>query len=284
MDTENLAFLTRTIKYLGFGENSPLNREMEEQMSKRVKEFQLQTEIFYEDCRAEAKLLFLRSDVSERYYLRNYEASVHYNHEQKPDRKQTIFVFKGKGFTFKEAFNLLEGRAVFKKLANSDDISYEAWSQLDFSQKTLHGNYKIKEYKDSYGYDLVKALEIYPIVELQDEKLKANLIRSLQRGNLHPVHFTKNKKQETVFIEANPKSRLINIYPLATRAALKDIIEPEEETQETSLPDASKGSHDEEQEPTPAELEIIGVPSEMEEPGKESPSTTVRPHRKKIYK
>lgn len=278
MNKENLDYLQSRLKYLGFGEDAPINKELEEQVLRGEPAFQLLTEALFEDCRMEAKLYFERSEVKDHYYFKRYDALLQYSDGIEADKQRTFFIYKKWGFTFKEAFNLLEGRAVYKKLVRQkEEIEYWAWSQLDFRNKDQHGNYKIKEYKEDYNYDLEKVLEMYPIVELQDDLLKKALIRSLQRGNIHPVYFIKNNRREKVFIEANPKSKMIIISQQATRAAVRAEKFPKpEEPSATTL--------------QPAE---ISDPSVVEEPdtpapeseGSETPEPKpVRPPRKRTHK
>jgi hypothetical protein len=89
-------------------------------------------------------------------------------------------------------------------------------------KKDLHNNYRLVQYKSSYGYELEKVLERYPIIELREEGSRAALIRSLQRGNLQFATFDKPHKMERLFIEANPEFRTINIHSMASRAAKKN--------------------------------------------------------------
>ena len=49
--------------------------------------------------------------------------------------EQTFYLNKGKGVTAKEAYNLLEGRAVHKELTTKAGEPYKAWIQLDFENK-----------------------------------------------------------------------------------------------------------------------------------------------------
>ncbi|WP_431216853.1 hypothetical protein ACQ86N_21215 [Puia sp. P3] len=289
MNSENLDYLQNRLKYLGFGEEGPLNQELEENVLLGQPEFQLFTDAVYEDCRMEATLHFSRSGERDTYYFKSYDARLLYAGSIEADKAQTFYIYKKWGFTFKEAFNLLEGRAVYKKrVSPKDDTEYWAWSQLNFGEKTPSGNYKYTEYKDSSGYDLEKVLHLYPIIELQDEQLKMALIRSLQRGNIHPVHFVKNHKKEKVFIEANPKTKLINISPLATRAATRAEELPKEG--EPVLLTLQPATHQPVAEPEPSVVEEPGIPpsepeateaTEATEPPHPSPR---RPQRKRIYK
>ena len=278
MNAENLDYLQNRLKYLGFGEDGPLNQELEENVRQGLQEFQLLTDALFEDCRMEAKLFFSKSSEKDIYYFKKYDAQLQYSGSVEADKAQTFYIYKKWGFTFKEAFNLLEGRAVYKMLVRpKTDTEYPAWSQLDFSEKNLFGNYKCTEYRENHGYDLEKVLNIYPIVELQDDELKKSLIRSLQRGNIHPVHFIKNNKTEKLFIEANPRNRLINIFPQATRVAVRT-----EELAKEKDPFPATPQPTMETEPLVVEEPDIPPPdSEAPEPPDPGPG---KPPRKRTYK
>ncbi len=222
MNQENLSNLQTDLKYLGFGENTLLNQQLEEQILKDVKEFELYTEAYFDDqTKLEAKLYFRKTNSTERYFLSKYDALLRYSDDPDMDRAQTFKIYKGTGITFKEAFNLLQGRAVFKNNFESYGEKYSAWVQLNFDKKDPENNYTVNKYNSGYGFDLEKALKNYAIQELLTEDTKAALIRSLQRGNLQLITMNKPNKTEKMFIEANPKNKTLTIYSLATRAAKK---------------------------------------------------------------
>ena len=272
MNTENLDFLQRVLKYLGFGESTPLNEELKVQIEAGGTEFQLYTEACFDDySRIEVKLYFVRSTKNDMYFFNRYDALLHYPDEPENDRAQTIYLdHYSRGFTFKETFNLLEGRAVYRELTGFDKERFYAWSQLNFDEKDLHGNYKFKRYYEGYAYDLEKALHTYPIVELQNDELKKYMIRALQRGNAHPVTFVTGKKVDKYLIQADPKSRLLILCSQATRAAHR--LAARQKTlgmggQILPAPDKAKdGASEEDKEPTPIEIEKIGIPAEIDFP------------------
>jgi hypothetical protein len=214
METKYLNYLRDDMKYLGFGDNALLNQQLEEHTERTVEGFELYTDAFFdEDTRLEAKLYFRHSDKENRYFFNKFDALLIYPEEPARNRAQTFYVFLGKGVTFKESFNLLQGRSAYKNMINLEGEKYKAWIRLDFGEKDLHDNYKIKQYGLRFGYELEKVLEKYPIRELQQEKTKAELYRSLQRGNRQSVTFDKATKSEKMYIEANPMFKTINIYP-----------------------------------------------------------------------
>jgi len=67
------------------------------------------------------------------YFFNSYHASLQKTNGEKLD--QTFYINKGKGITSKEAFNLLDGRAVHKDLVTKENQPYKAWLQLDLGNK-----------------------------------------------------------------------------------------------------------------------------------------------------
>ncbi len=112
----------------------------------------------------------------------------------------------------KEAYNLLNGRAVHKELIDKQDQKYQAWIQLDFNSKDKNGNYERKQFHENYGYDLREALSYYPIKEMIREEEKEKLMRSLEKGNVQMVSLETPDKDIKVFIEANPQYKTLNLY------------------------------------------------------------------------
>jgi hypothetical protein len=223
MNKDNLAFLQDNLKYLGFGEYSLLNHLLESEMSRGTPSFELHTDAFFdEDTRLEAKLYFRKSDQLDMYFFNKYDAMLSYPESPDRNKVQTFYIYKGSGVTLKEAYNLLQGRAVYKKLTNAVGEKYTAWIQLNFEQKDLHENYKYKYFRSENRYDLAKVLANYKLREMENEETREMLFRSLRRGNLHPVTLVKSNKTEKLLIHANPQFKTINIVPPATRADRKD--------------------------------------------------------------
>jgi hypothetical protein len=219
MTTNNLEFLNNDLKYLGFGERSLLNQHLEAQLLREQASFELYTEAFYNaDTKLEAKLYFRRSAKENFYFFNKYDALLRYAGEPDKDRAQTFYISKGKGFTYKEAFNLLEGRSVYKLLTSRSGIQYYAWVQLNFAEKDRHGNY-LYTYFRAGRFDLLEALKKYPILELDIEEMQTNLRRSLERGNLQTVTFKGGERKGKYLVEVNPTLETINIHPAAKKIA-----------------------------------------------------------------
>jgi hypothetical protein len=209
MNAKNLEFLKEGIKYLGFGEG--LNNKLTEEVNSQKNEFQLRTENQYGKDKVSYALDFKKSDQSDMYFFNKYTATLPAQ-EKDPEKSQTFFIKKNSGVTAKEAYNLLNGRAVNKDLTSQEGEKYNAWLQIDWNQKDNNGNHKFKMIHEAYGFNLENVLSKHPIIELNDPTTKDRLIQSLERGNQHQVTFTKADKEEKVFIEANPQFKSLNIY------------------------------------------------------------------------
>ena len=119
---------------------------------------------------------------------------------------------QNRNITLKEAYNLMEGRAVNKDLTNREGENYNAWVQLDFKNTDTRGNFAINHYHENYGFDIEAALAKHPIKELNTAKYKDDLISSLRKGNVQSATFVKEGKEVKQFIEANPQFKTLTVY------------------------------------------------------------------------
>jgi hypothetical protein len=208
MNAKNLDYLKDQLKYHGFGEG--LNNKLTEQISKQAPQFQIATINEYGKDKVAYTLDFKKGENSDMYFFNKYTAIMKGDAEK--EKSQTFFINKGGGVTAKEAYNLLEGRAVNKDLVNAEGQKYNAWLQLDFNQHDKSGNYKFNLIHKAYGYDLEKELMKHPMKELSDPASKEKLLQSLERGNKHQVTIIIGDKEEKVFLEANPRYKSFNMY------------------------------------------------------------------------
>lgn len=92
------------------------------------------------------------------------------------------------------AFQLLEGRSI---------LQGERWIQLDFNDKDAQGNYRIKEFDTSFGYDLKKVLSTLPTKELQESNTDYQLLDNLKQGSRQAVSFLQDGGEQRYYIEEN---------------------------------------------------------------------------------
>lgn len=219
MTQENLKYLMDNIKYMGFGEK--LNTELEQKMQEGKTDFQLTASVEFNKKSFEATLNFRKSDSTDMYFFNNYHASLEKSNGEKVDH--TFYLNKGKGVTAKEAFNLLDGRAVHKDLVTKDGNEYKAWLQLDFENKTDKG-FEVKQFHENYGYDLKAAVEKFAVAELKEPEKEKALMASLQKGNVQSVNIEKDGESHKMFMEANPHYKNVTLYDSNMKMVAKESI------------------------------------------------------------
>jgi len=208
MDQENLEYLKEKLKYSGF--DTELNDALEKQIKGGADAFQLKHQMEIDGKQMDFDLHFRKSNTSERYFLNKYDAVLHHANPEIAPKEHTFY--NNQSVTAKEAFNLLEGRAVKKGMINADKEPYRAWMQLDFTEKDKNNNFKIDSYHENYGYDSKEALSKLPIKELQDPTKTEWMLRAFEKGNVYPVTMEKGGKEEIMYVSANPKFKSVNVY------------------------------------------------------------------------
>lgn len=204
MNTENLSYLQKQLLNLGFGEK--LNDELEKKIKSGEKEFTLTTEQEYNKQNVDYTLHYKAGDQNEMYFFNKYDAAL-----RDKDMQQTFYINKGGGITAKEAYNLMDGRAVHKQLENLEGEKYNAWIVIDKENKTENGNYKLRPFTDGWNYKPERAIDKLDIVGINEEGAREKLMRSLEKGNRHQVTAIKDGKEVKLFIEANPAEHRVNL-------------------------------------------------------------------------
>ncbi len=218
MNNENFQYLSDNLKYMGFGEN--LKSELEKNLNEGKADFQLHYKAEINKKPFEATMNFRKSDSTDMYFFNNYHASLEKSNGEKAE--QTFYLNKGKGVTGKEAFNLLDGRAVQKDLITKEGQPYKAWMQLDFENKDKKNNFEVKQYHEKYGFDLKAAVEKFPITDLKEPEKEKALMQSLQKGNVQSVTIEKDGNSHKMFIEADPQFKKLNLYDANMKLMVKE--------------------------------------------------------------
>ena len=221
MNNENLQYLADNVKYMGFGENS--RADLEKNLNSGKAEFQLHLKSEMNNKPFEATLNFRKSETSDLYFFNNYHASLNRGNGEKVE--QTFYLNKGKGVTAKEAFNLLDGRAVHKELTPKEGQPYKAWIQLDTNVINEKGNYELKQFHENYGYNLKEAVSKFAIKELNDPEKEKSLLQSLQKGNLQSITIEKDGNTSKMFIEADPQFKKVNLYDASLKPVVRESLE-----------------------------------------------------------
>lgn len=204
MEKENFEILKERLKYAGFGDG--LNTALEKKMKEGKPEFKLQVSMDMGEKKLDFNLNFKKSDKQDRYFFNSYDTML-----TKPDGKQKSHTFyQNQNISAKEAFNLLEGRSVYKTLFNREGKRYQAWLQLDLGKQDGKGRHPMEQYHQKYGFDLEKALKKLPILQMDGMDEKDRLLYSLKKGNLHQIGL--DGKEGNFLVAALPKYKSISIY------------------------------------------------------------------------
>ncbi|MEO7988613.1 MAG: hypothetical protein ABI663_03670 [Chryseolinea sp.] len=249
MNEQNAEFLKERLFYLGFGDK--LNAELEKNMKAGKEQFQIpfQGEFSKGDKKdvVDYQVDFSKSKQGDMYFVNKYQATLK-NDEPEKEKSQTFYINKGNGVTAKEAYNMLDGRAVNKKLVDREDNPYQAWLQINFKEKEDNGNHKLNRYHTAYGFDLEKSLAKHPIKEPADVDQKAVIMKNLEKGNIQPVTFQRDGKEEKMFLEANPKDRNVIVYDASMKKQFQGVKEHKGETTELKEKSGKKEMKDEPEE------------------------------------
>src|SRR5450432_3520183 len=144
MNGKNLEALKKSMLGLGFGEG--MNEQLEKSIREQKPDFTLQSAYTYNNKPMQVELSFKKGNENDMYFFNKYNAKL-------GDRELTFYMNRGEGVTTKEAFNLLEGRAVNKNLVNKEGEKYNSWLQFDFTKKDEKEGYQVDRYHNNYGYD-----------------------------------------------------------------------------------------------------------------------------------
>ncbi|RYY44756.1 MAG: hypothetical protein EOO06_17600 [Chitinophagaceae bacterium] len=203
MNEQNFEYLKDNLKYLGFGES--LAAPLREQIAKGTPDFQLTFETEINKKAFAAVLNFRKSGNTDMYFVNSYHATLQRSNGEIFD--QAFYLNKGKGVTAKEAYNLLEGRAVYKELENKEGQKYHAWIQLDFEKRDKNNNHEVKQFHDAYGYDLKASLQKFNMRDIKEPDLADILIQSLKKGNLQAEERQTRPNQGWLLQRAQSKKR-----------------------------------------------------------------------------
>ncbi|MCF0075393.1 hypothetical protein LZD49_33250 [Dyadobacter sp. CY261] len=209
MDTRNFEYLKAQIKYTGFGDN--LDEQLRAGMQKQLPEFTLHHRATFGGDQLTSALHFKRSRESELYFFNSYLATLK-NQDQSQMLNQLFYIQRQGSVTLREAFNLMQGRAVEKQLLNQKGEQYSAWLQLDFKETDQLGNFKIRQFHQNYGFDLPGQIARLSLKELNEPESRARLLDSLRKGNRQQVTLLDGVAEHKLFLEASPQFKAVIAY------------------------------------------------------------------------
>ena len=151
MNQKNFEYLRDQVKFTGFGEG--LENELKEKIRSRRRNSRLPHKRSLAMTMLHLLCISKNRTKSDMYFFNRYQVSP-LNLKIRLIDGANILYQQRDNITLKEAYNLMNGRAVNKDLSNKEDQVYNAWIQMDFKQTDKNGNYKMKQYHQNYGYDL----------------------------------------------------------------------------------------------------------------------------------
>ncbi|MDQ1142970.1 hypothetical protein [Pedobacter agri] len=234
MNEENLGYLQNNLKYLGFGEQ--LNAALKESIGKALPEFKLETSMSMPNPVNKDKpeladkmsyaLNFSKSKETNMYFFNNFEATLQRASGAEP-LSQVFYINKGKGVTAKESFNLLSDRSVNKDVVLKSGEKANLWLKLDFGEK-VDGKFAMKNFGEKYGFDLSATIDRFMIADLEKPGFKDQLMKSLQRGNVHEVSFSKDGREIKGFVAANPQYKTLDFYDAGMKSVYSKAVDQKE--------------------------------------------------------
>lgn len=223
MTEKELSMFENQLKHVGLKE--AFTSDLINRMKSGEPEIKYPFTKMYDGDEAKATLHIKKSETTNLYFFNKFDLSVRKD-GQTAEAKQTFFIndFRRRPqngdenkynttFTFKEAFNYLSGRPVWKNFKNGNDAEFNAWTMPDFKNLLDNGSPKQKLYNQNYPFDLAKVMGNFSIWELTNNTYKERLIESLQRGNLQLVTFIgENKQKDKLYISPNIPFGTLKVY------------------------------------------------------------------------
>lgn len=203
--TANTDVLRNVLQRTGFGNAI---HKLEESIAKGQAQFSIPVSQYVNEKEKLDYNLSFSKDSNGAYRFDGYKAELHNGQKQDSKKQQYFSMDSDHGVTASQAYNLLAGRAVMKEQYHDQS----KWIQLDFNDKDMQGNFRLREFHAVNGFDLLKALQQLPLKELQEHQHTEKLLNGLRSGERQAVSFVKDGKEQRFYIEANPQQKSLNIY------------------------------------------------------------------------
>lgn len=216
METQNefdqVQYLKNQMKYLGFGEDQKLHKDLESGINGKEQQFEIKTssDRTLPENEVNFTLKFTKSE-SGNVFFNSYNAKL--KNAQSEELSQNFYVSREHTFTAKEAVNLLEGRAVKMNFTNpkTDQQEY-AFVKLNFKDsKNEYGNYNFQNFHQNYGVNTSEIVDKSNIV-FDKPQYRDDVIKSLEKGNVVKVKFEMNNTVIEGKAVLNPQYKNLNLY------------------------------------------------------------------------
>lgn len=211
-DFDQVKYLKDQMKYLGFGEDEKLHKDLEKGIKGKAQQFEIKTssDKTLPENKVDFILKFSKSDQGG-VFLNSYNAKL--TNDNNEEKSHNFPVSRENSFTAKEAVNLLEGRSVKIEFVNPKSNQTEpAFVQFNFNEpKTDKGNYYFQNFYKNYGVDTAKIVEKSNLV-FDNPEWKENSIKSLEKGNIVKVRFKENDQVVEAKAVLDPQNRNLKLY------------------------------------------------------------------------
>ena len=211
-DFNQVKYLKDQMKYLGFGEEEKLHKDLEKGINSKKQEFEIKTssDNTLPENKVDFTLKFNKSE-SGGVFLNSYNAKLTNNKNE--EISHNLPISKESSFTAKEAINLLEGRSVKIEFLNPKSQQVEpAFVQFNFNEpKTEKGNYYFQNFYKNYGVDTAKIVDKSNLV-FDKPEWKESAIKSLEKGNVLKVKFKENDQVIEGKAVLDPQNRNLKLY------------------------------------------------------------------------
>lgn len=244
MNEDNLEYLKKTLDGLGFGNR--LNDVLETAIRREMPAFSLgitseRRPLDAKDINAPRTdhlsfaINFNRSKDSDTYFLNTYDVTL-----QKAGNpiaiSQRFDLARDHRITALQAHKLLSGLSLKKEvfLRSRDEQQrggqpdkVNMWFKLNLDITDAYGNHPLRTFRPEYGYDLIDALDKYPLKGLATPEKMNAAHAALRNGNYVHTELTIGKKNVPVSIAANPQMKTIDIYDKNMVEIRDEVIFPE---------------------------------------------------------
>jgi hypothetical protein len=205
----NLQSLRESVIKLGFGQTGDL---LQQQVNRGSNSFSIPVSYYLNEHERMNFDLSFTKDHSGQYLLESYKATLAATQDSVVERQQNFQCISGNTPTAEQAYNLLAGRSIQMNALDAQGNRQISWRQLDFNDKDSSGNFRIKEFPQGYGFDLIQSIQpLLPYSKLSPNGIET-LTVSLAAGNKPEIVLHKDNLILKVFIEANPHFKRLNIY------------------------------------------------------------------------
>jgi hypothetical protein len=209
---DQVKYLKDQLKYLGFGENEKLHKDLEKGIKSKNQQFEIKTtsDKTLPGNKVDFTLKFNKTENGG-VFLNSYNTK--FTNEKAEEISHNFSVNRENTFTAKEAVNLMEGRSVKIEFHNpKSDQQETAFVQFNFEEpKTEKGNFMFQNFYENYGVDTDKIVEKSNLI-FDKPEYRENTIKSLEKGNIVKVKFDLNDKITEGKAVLNPQYRNLSLY------------------------------------------------------------------------